>query len=232
MENITNININVKLIINELDVNNIPKLKDVDLEIIIKEIVSREWVSTGIVESGCGVYIIYGEGDFTLYVGQTGDSFHKRFASEDHKLKMNFLNAFANRIEFYHIENVQQRLLFERIQIANLRPIINSDKYDYLLDRDYNNCDKFQNIILCLSKYFEVFNMDILDEKFTGKDLIELHNKIISNIEHIKIDEKSKYHNLIINSSINKKDVLTKDDLEVFYEKLLLEYSPLKLINR
>ncbi|MCM3390608.1 hypothetical protein M3649_21220 [Ureibacillus chungkukjangi] len=73
-----------------------------------------------------GVYVIYKEDGTPLYIGTTGNKDGFRGRLRKHNKKKYFLLE-AGYIKLYYIANPTSRLLFERIKIHQLEPILNRD---------------------------------------------------------------------------------------------------------
>lgn len=120
-----------------------------------------------------GVYIIYSETGEPLYIGSTGNKKGFRGRLSKHHNKELF-GLKAEHIKMYYIEDPTARLLFERIKIHQLEPILNRD-FQHSLKVTDNYLGNLKNEILDAMSELKVLGeqeqdiKDLLDkEGFKG----------------------------------------------------------------
>lgn len=127
----------------------------------------REWVNgdKSWIPTSKGVYVIYNFEGIPLYVGQTGEgnaTFKTRLPKETY---IKYLRTFSKWVKFYTIEDALTRLLFERIKISQLNPLLNRDPGNLLDERNYTNHDICKGFILTLilcRRFLEGINEDTI----------------------------------------------------------------------
>lgn len=171
-----------------------------------------------------GVYIIYSETGFPLYVGQTGGgkaTFYSRFPRESNLL---FFRTFARYVKFYYINDVTSRLLFERIKIHQLKPLLNRDRGHLIISRDYSQEDMKTEVGVILD-LAQLFNNDFKEiaQIINDKGFTFLLEWVLSILEYVLYTEmkmsESDIDNLIRGEDryVTKKGLI--DAYDILYEK-------------